>query len=235
MSTGCCYHRQPIILYIKSKGNIDASKKKKFAHTIYFFPISLRRSKEFSLIRSFIKLLQFSHFSKLMQSYNMSSSLPAIKDSHQFPKPVMTNFPQPTRPLNNYYLEPSQLPQTSHPINEEDNLRFQSCTPEERFPSNVPDSCGPTTTTVMDDGEKETMEELLRAILELYAKLPPRIRSQVKLDRFNIPSNILKDLKVESTATRGVEGSMEELSRKLERFKIRTVQLGGIVKEEDKS
>lgn len=39
---------------------------------------------------------------------------------------------------------------------------------------------------------------------------------------------------VQKVATRGLQGSMEELSHKLERFKIRTLDIVGVVKEEDK-
>ncbi|KAJ6739942.1 hypothetical protein OIU79_000153 [Salix purpurea] len=88
------------------------------------------------------------------------------------------------------------------------------------------------------NGEKETREEHWGAILELYEKLPQSIKTQVNLDKFDVPRNLLRDMKVDSSSQRSAdEGStIEKLSRKLERFKIRTVQGGGVVRvEEDRS
>jgi hypothetical protein len=87
-------------------------------------------------------------------------------------------------------------------------------------------------------GEKETREELWGAILELYEKLPQRIKNKVNLEKFDVHRDVSRDLKVDSSSRRSVEGStIKKLSRKLERFKIRTVQGGGgVVKvEEDRS
>ncbi|KAJ6288313.1 hypothetical protein OIU76_024325 [Salix suchowensis] len=141
----------------------------------------------------------------------------------------MIGFPQPTRPVNSFYQESSQ-PQNSTTVIS-DNMGRQAYGPKERSA----DHHAPATT--MGDGEKETREEQWGAILELYEKLPQSIKTQVNLDKFDVPRNVLRDLKVDSSSQRSAEGStIEKLSRKLERFKIRTVQGGGVVRgEEDRS
>jgi hypothetical protein len=109
----------------------------------------------------------------------------------------------------------------------------QTCGPEERSA----DQHAPAT-TMEAGGEKETREELWGAILELYEKLPQRIKNKVNLEKFDVHRDVSRDLKVDSSSRRSVEGStIKKLSRKLERFKIRTVQGGGgVVKvEEDRS
>ncbi|KAJ8899622.1 hypothetical protein K2173_018596 [Erythroxylum novogranatense] len=121
-----------------------------------------------------------------------------------------TSFPQPVRPVNSYNMEPVVSPPIAYPYSI-----------EERFSQ-------PTATDT-----EETIEELLSAILELYEKLPKNVRSQVNLEEFHIPSDKLKDLKLADSTSRGVEGPLGDLSHKLERFKIRTIQLGGVANEED--
>ena len=99
----------------------------------------------------------------------------------------------------------------------------QTCGPEERSA----DQHAPAT-TMEAGGEQETPEELWGAILELYEKLPQRIKNQLNLEKFDFHRDVSRDLKVDSSSQRSVEGStVEKLSRKLERFKIRTVQGGG--------
>ncbi|KAG5241114.1 hypothetical protein IMY05_007G0011600 [Salix suchowensis] len=111
-----------------------------------------------------------------------------------------------------------------------DNMGRQAYGPEEISA----DQHAPATT--MGDGEKETREEHWGVILELYEKLPQSIKTQVSLDRFDVRRNVPRDLKVDSSSQRSAEGStIEKLSRKLERFKIRTVQGEGCKGEEDRS
>jgi hypothetical protein len=145
------------------------------------------------------------------------------------------DFPQPARPFNSYYQEhySSQPDQTSFSTVISDNMGRQTCGPEERSA----DQHAPAT-TMEAGGEKETREELWGAILELYEKLPQRIKNKVNLEKFDVHRDVSRDLKVDSSSRRSVEGStIKKLSRKLERFKIRTVQGGGgVVKvEEDRS
>ncbi|KAB5547533.1 hypothetical protein DKX38_010939 [Salix brachista] len=139
----------------------------------------------------------------------------------------MIAFPQPTRPVNSFYQESSQ-PQNSTTVIS-DNMGRQAYGPKERSA----EQHAPATT--MGDGEKETREEHWGAILELYDKLPQSIKTQVNLDKFDVPRNVLRDLKVDSSSQRSAEegSTIEKLSRKLERFKIRTVQGGGVVREEE--
>ncbi|GAV74013.1 hypothetical protein CFOL_v3_17496 [Cephalotus follicularis] len=143
----------------------------------------------------------------------------------------MLEFPQPTRPFNSYDCEPMIQPEPPCPL-DADDMSCESSMIKQRLDLQSP---SPPPSISLADEEKETIEQLLGAITTLYAKLPPTIRSQVNLDKFNIPSKVQKSLhKVDSTiSTRGVQGSMEELSVKLERFKIRTIQLGEVVKEEE--
>jgi hypothetical protein len=145
------------------------------------------------------------------------------------------DFPQPARPFSSYYQEhySSQPDQTSFSTVISDNMGRQTCGPEERSA----DQHAPAT-TMEAGGEKETREELWGAILELYEKLPQRIKNKVNLEKFDVHRDVSRDLKVDSSSRRSVEGStIKKLSRKLERFKIRTVQGGGgVVKvEEDRS
>ncbi|KAJ8753988.1 hypothetical protein K2173_001886 [Erythroxylum novogranatense] len=151
-------------------------------------------------------------------------------DLTRFSETAATSFPQPVRPVNSYYVEPAVSPPIAYPYNPEQTALFQSLRPEQRFSGAVSDTYSQADADAMNTQEKETTEELLRAILELYEKLPESVRSEVNLEKFHVPSNITKD----STTHRGVEGPLEDLSQKLERFKIRTIQLGGVVKEEDK-
>ncbi|KAK2635864.1 hypothetical protein Ddye_030656 [Dipteronia dyeriana] len=120
----------------------------------------------------------------------------------------MMKFPQPTRPINSYDLESLQFseePSQSQPM-DMDNLEGEG-------------------------GEKE--EELHKLIKELYEKLPKSKRNQVNLDKLNVADEKLRGVEVDKTTMRGVNGPVDELQQKLERFKIKTVQLGGVVKQED--
>nr|BAG15870.1 hypothetical protein [Bruguiera gymnorhiza] len=169
-----------------------------------------------------------------MQDYsNMDSTI------NQFFETATTTFPQPTRPINSYSLEPQELPETSYAVNPE-NMNFQSWNREETS-LGQPEIYSQPKATAVSGGTKEIieeLEELLRHILELYAKLPPSARRLVNLEKFHVPRDLLQDLNMDSVSTsRGVQGAgdLEELSHKLERFKIKTIQLGGgVVKEDDR-
>ncbi|CAI0408080.1 unnamed protein product [Linum tenue] len=63
--------------------------------------------------------------------------------------------------------------------------------------------------------------------MELYEKLPMAVRSQVNLEKFHIPSNVVTNLKVDAARSREVQGIVDQLSPKLERFKVKTVRAGG--------
>ncbi|KAJ6907111.1 hypothetical protein NC651_017715 [Populus alba x Populus x berolinensis] len=91
----------------------------------------------------------------------------------------------------------------------------QTCGPEERSA----DQHAPAT-TMEAGGEQETPEELWGAILELYEKLPQRVKNQLNLEKFDVHRDVSRDLKVDSRSRRSDERStVEKLSRKLERFK----------------
>lgn len=147
-----------------------------------------------------------------MQSIDISSS--------QFQNSEMIQFPQPTRPINSYNFEtpqrPPELVNTSY-------VNFESS--QDNF--EAPTTAGP-------EEEKETLDEILKLVSEWYEKLPASMRSKLNLRMLNGPSNKPKGFKVNSsTSTRGVDGLLEEMTPKLERFKIRTVQQGGVVQEDD--
>lgn len=166
-----------------------------------------------------------------------------FKDQTQFGVSVINTFPQPTRPVNSYYLEPeqTQLPQTSYPVGADINMgmEFQACRPEERFPEQVPGDyyCAEEKTTETGAAKKEKFEELVKAAVESYEKLPENIRNQITLDKYKTkPSLVSKGLKVDSGSSRGIGGSaIGDSAEKLERFKIKTIKLGGVVNEEDES
>lgn len=84
--------------------------------------------------------------------------------------------------------------------------------------------------------EKEALDKLLRSILEIYEKLPSKIR-----DKPNMEGLINKHKADDNsrsvnftTSTRGLRGPLEYFSQKLERFIIRTLDPGSeVVKDED--
>ncbi|KAJ9181434.1 hypothetical protein P3X46_009566 [Hevea brasiliensis] len=141
-----------------------------------------------------------------------NTNMSAPKDQTQSGVAVINTFPQPTRPVNSYYLEVAQAqpPQTSYPVTADN--------------------------TENGVEEKEKFEELVRAVVESYEKLPANIRNQITLDKFRRnPSLVSKDLKVDSSSSRSIEGSVGDSPDKLERFKIKTIKLGGVVNGENKS
>ncbi|KAF2289750.1 hypothetical protein GH714_038469 [Hevea brasiliensis] len=102
----------------------------------------------------------------------------------------------------------------------------------------TPQTSYPVTADNTENGveEKEKFEELARTVVESYEKLPANIRNQITLDKFRRnPSLVSKDLKVDSSSSRSIEGSVGDSPDKLERFKIKTIKLGGVVNGENKS
>ncbi|PQM39022.1 hypothetical protein Pyn_23878 [Prunus yedoensis var. nudiflora] len=76
----------------------------------------------------------------------------------------------------------------------------------------------------VNEEEGQALDGLLGFISELWEKAPAKIADQL----------LNMDGTKAQTAAHGLQGSVEELLHKLERFKIRTYDLGGVVKEEDK-
>jgi hypothetical protein len=165
----------------------------------------------------------------------------------------LIQFPQPTRPIGSYDMssvpstiapqknvhdnhhgsQPLQLPQPSKPTII-DNMSDEYRAPGELQPA------PPTATTEEEEEEEEeekrshAVDELCRAILEIYDRLPVGIQSQLSLDEMKAITGMRNGLKVDSATRGGSRGSVEELKHKLERFKVRTIQLAGVVKEEQK-
>lgn len=151
----------------------------------------------------------------------------------QFLNSKTMQFPQHTRPINSYDLEAlhfSEEPSQSQPIDHMDNC--ESCLPAETRHDPI-QSHHNSQTSMEGEGGGEKAEELHKLIIQLYEKLPECIRNQVNLDKLNGADEKLKGVEVDKTTMRGVNRPMDELQQKLERFKIKTVQLGGVVKQED--
>ncbi|OMO68261.1 hypothetical protein COLO4_29805 [Corchorus olitorius] len=163
----------------------------------------------------------------------------------------MSNFPQPTRPVQSYDdLTPIQTQihqvEASQNVNMGNFYSSDSSIPEQEFHQ----------FEETEEEEKQAIEDLIRVIFEWYEKLPESIRSQINLEKFNVsvPSDSmaehvhneqLEELKQKlerfkirtmgiNTTSREVNGAGDELRQKLERFKIRTVQLGEVAQEEVK-
>ncbi|TQD70305.1 hypothetical protein C1H46_044164 [Malus baccata] len=80
-----------------------------------------------------------------------------------------------------------------------------------------------------EDEDREALDGLRGFISELREKVPAKLADQLlKVDGKK------SSVTVQKGATHGLQGSVQELSNKLERFKIRTLDFGGAVKEEDK-
>ncbi|KAE8098487.1 hypothetical protein FH972_016545 [Carpinus fangiana] len=160
----------------------------------------------------------------------------------------LVQFPQPTRPIGSYDMssvpstiapqknvhdnhrgsQPLQLPHPSKPTII-DNMSDEYRAPGELQPA------PPTAATEEEEEERShAVDELCRAILEIYDRLPVGIQSQLSLDEMKAITGMRNGLKVDSATRGGSRGSVEELKHKLERFKIRTIQLAGVVKEEQK-
>ena len=163
-----------------------------------------------------------------MQSHKMNSGV--------------VQFPQPTRPIGSYNVSSPlnihdshflQMPQPSEPITTYNmSNEYHMAMPQYFDHSHVP-IAPPSTAT--EEKIQEAVEELCRGILEIYERLPVNLQSQLNLDDIKAPTSFVKGLKSNSGAMGGCrQGSMEELRHKLERFKVKTIQLAEIVKEEQK-
>ncbi|KAK2635854.1 hypothetical protein Ddye_030646 [Dipteronia dyeriana] len=95
-----------------------------------------------------------------------------------------------------------------------------------------PKTCVPTTPPVAR--EDKSYNEIVREISALSKKFP--VHPNDKMDRAYIATTRQSNLKVgssRSTTTRGRQRPLDGISMTLERFKIRTVQKGEVVKVED--
>lgn len=86
-----------------------------------------------------------------------------------------------------------------------------------------------------EEKEKDALDRLLRSTLEIYEKLPTKIRDKLNMKDFINKHKAGNSRGVNfSTSTRGLRGHLEEFSQKLERFMIRTLDPGSeVVKDED--
>ncbi|PQP98008.1 hypothetical protein Pyn_21671 [Prunus yedoensis var. nudiflora] len=145
----------------------------------------------------------------------------------------LVQFPQPTRPINSYKDMTSSmaLPQPTRPIIL-DNMTCTNSEPylqkkEARLPQEFVDHVNLAPPTEEED--KEALHGLLEIISELREKVPAKLADHLRdMDGTKALPTVLKG----STASRGLEGV--DLSKKLERFKIRTFDSEGVVKEEQK-
>ncbi|CAN0926274.1 hypothetical protein LINGRAHAP2_LOCUS35249 [Linum grandiflorum] len=165
-----------------------------------------------------------------------------------------TGFPQPTRPDNSYsprfptetpYPPPQFLPSSSYQLAPQTLGETRASSfPVTAYPVPaqlvVPPPVGfPVESTVINrdesistEEERESIDELKRGIMELYNKLPASIRSKINLNKFHIPNDVVTDFKADDARSREVRGIVDQLSPKLERFKVRTVR-GGVVTVDD--
>ncbi|XWS55965.1 hypothetical protein CRYUN_Cryun09bG0045600 [Craigia yunnanensis] len=129
----------------------------------------------------------------------------------------MSQFPQPTRPVRSYDLTPIQFPQPSQHVNM-NNSYSSSSIPEEGFQFNFPESLMPQPTAAPEEEEKQSIEDLIRVISELYEKLPESIRSQINLDKLDVSSNNRTEqgFQVESTTIHGHNEQLGEFKHMLE-------------------
>ncbi|KAI9152832.1 hypothetical protein LWI28_001919 [Acer negundo] len=95
-----------------------------------------------------------------------------------------------------------------------------------------PKTCVPTMPPVAR--EDKSYNEIVREMSAFFKKFPVHPNDQ--MDRAYIATTSQNNLKVgsiSSTTTRGHQRPLDGISMKLERFKIRTVQKGEVVKVED--
>ncbi|KAI5319135.1 hypothetical protein L3X38_038843 [Prunus dulcis] len=145
----------------------------------------------------------------------------------------LVQFPQPTRPINSYRDMTSSmaLPQPTKPISL-DNITCTNSEPylpktEARLPQQFVDRVNLAPPTEEED--KEALHGLLEIISELREKVPAKLADHLRdMDGTKALPTVLKG----STASRGLEAV--DLSKKLERFKIRTFDSEGVVEEEQK-
>lgn len=175
------------------------------------------------------ELVPYSEPSETMQSHKISSD---TYQSHH--NSGLVQFPQPTRPIGSYDLSsaPFIAPQHQDMIGDEchapQDMVAPQCFDQVQFPS-APKSAPPTTTTELEEEKGRAVNELYRSILEIYDKLPGSIRNHLTLDERSVLASMQ-----DPATRRGRQGSLEELKHKLERFKVRTIELAAIVKEEER-
>ncbi|GLT76280.1 hypothetical protein SLA2020_479500 [Shorea laevis] len=147
----------------------------------------------------------------------------------------MSQFPQPTRPINSYNLIPVNM--DCNLDSTEEMLQFQS------WDTSIHQS----TARATEEEEKQAIEDLLRVVSEWHEKLPESIKGTINLEELNAGTRGAKggvqeivhnferfrEMTASWNSSRGLDGPEEELVEGLERFKIRTVNLGGVVKEEE--
>ncbi|GLT94657.1 hypothetical protein SLE2022_123860 [Rubroshorea leprosula] len=151
----------------------------------------------------------------------------------------MNQFPQPTRPINSYNFVPVNM--DCNLDSTEEMFQFQS------LDTSIPQS----TARATEEEEKQAIEDLLRIVSEWHEKLPESIKGTINLEELNTATRGVKggvqeivhnferfrEMTASWNSSRGLdgpeEGPEEELIEGLERFKIRTVNLGGVVKEEE--
>ncbi|GAV74014.1 hypothetical protein CFOL_v3_17497 [Cephalotus follicularis] len=189
---------------------------------------------------------------KLCYNKNFDSCTPKERVLHQFRDSNSVQFPQPARPINSmspkYWMSqnrvtyrfedlgPVQSPRPSTPYSTFNNVSYPYYVPDDTYSresfyrDNVP-----VTPRLTGKKESEVVDEIIRGISELNKKLPTRLGGQVKLDdlNINVTSTIQRGLNVSSTSPLGLQRPVDKLPNKLERFKIRTINLGGVVKEEE--
>ncbi|KAM1196830.1 hypothetical protein ACFX2I_008502 [Malus domestica] len=152
----------------------------------------------------------------------------------------LVEFRQPTRPIDYKMSSISELasifPYPTKPVSI-DNMTStdsESFATDGRLPRQFVDHehvyvAAPPTTPPAEEEDREAVDGLRGFISEFCERVPARIAEQL----LNMDGN-KGQATVQKGATRGLQGSMEELSHKLERFKIRTLDIVGVVKEEEK-
>lgn len=152
-------------------------------------------------------------------------------------------FPQPTRPVNSYIDDTSSSSSLNNTADENTITEWRD-KPAQRDYCDAPATT--TTITKEEEEDRKDIEKVLRSkISEVYEKLPEKIRHQLKMELEDILGQVISKRRSSSISqenfTRGLQGYddqiKEELSRRLERFKIRTLDPTGeiIVKEHDET
>lgn len=163
------------------------------------------------------------------------------KKSHQSSNSIM-EFPQPTRPVNSY-IDDTSSSSSLNTTADENTISEWRDKPAQR---DYYDASATTTTITKEEEDRKDIEKVLRSkISEVYEKLPEKIRHQLKMELEDILGQVISKRRSSSISqenfTRGLQGYddqiKEELSRRLERFKIRTLDPTGeiIVKEHDET
>ncbi|KAH7553345.1 hypothetical protein JRO89_XS12G0000300 [Xanthoceras sorbifolium] len=108
-----------------------------------------------------------------------------------------------------------------------------TCVPDNRLPYLAP----ATSTSPMVREEEKSYNEIVREISDFFKKYPAHPHHDDQMDRrINVNETTKqsnsKKVGASSTTTRGHQRPLDGISMKLERFKIRTVQNGVVVKVE---